>query len=124
MSNLRKAIEEASERDRIALLARFERKGETMSDCTDHEKIVTIVLRALDASPALMLFNKRNRLVEAVENVHQYICPLDLDRMLEWPRAFDIVHDVAGISRHLNWDDMKLGDHFVPRFAKPQEKQK
>lgn len=47
--------------------------------------------------------------------VHRRI-PLRLDDMLEGAE-FDLMHDVAGIDRHLNRDTGELGGCFLPRFA-------
>lgn len=45
-------------------------------------------------------------------------CPLDLDRMLE-ADDFNLMHDVAGIARHIDRNTGKLTRCFLPRFAKP-----
>lgn len=54
---------------------------------------------------------------------HANGCPLDLDRLLEEADDFNLIHDVAGIARHLDRDDAsptagQLLDCFLPRFAK------
>lgn len=48
-------------------------------------------------------------------------CPLDFEALLNANR-FDFVHDLQGINKHLCHDTGKLKDHFIPRFAKRQEK--
>jgi hypothetical protein len=47
---------------------------------------------------------------------HQAICPLRLDAMLEGD-MLDLIHDVAGINRHLNLRQRRLEDAFTPRYA-------
>jgi hypothetical protein len=46
-----------------------------------------------------------------------HVCPLDLDALRHAPQL-DMLHDVAGIARHLNHDTGQPADCFVPRFAK------
>ncbi|WP_414462924.1 hypothetical protein [Hyphomicrobium sp. DY-1] len=43
-------------------------------------------------------------------------CPLDLDRLLAADN-FNFLHDVFGISRHLDRETGKLQNHFRPRYA-------
>ncbi len=43
--------------------------------------------------------------------------PIDWDAMLAGD-AFDFAHDIVGILRHMDRRTGKLGDCFVPRFAK------
>lgn len=45
-------------------------------------------------------------------------CPLDLERMADWPRMFDVGHDVIGIDRHIDRDTGTLQGHFLPRFRR------
>ncbi|MHB1297319.1 MAG: DUF6874 family protein [Gemmatimonadaceae bacterium] len=49
--------------------------------------------------------------------VHANACPLELQGMLDG-REFDLMHDVAGIRRHLNRRTGRLEGHFLPRYAK------
>jgi hypothetical protein len=44
-------------------------------------------------------------------------CPLDLQALLDADNS-NFVHDVTGISAHINRTDGKLRDCFVPRYAK------
>lgn len=46
-------------------------------------------------------------------------CPLRLEDLLAAP-ASSFVHDVRGISLHLNRETGALTDHFLPRYAEPQ----
>jgi hypothetical protein len=41
--------------------------------------------------------------------------PLDLDRLLDADR-FNFIHDVGGISHHIDRDTGQLKDEFTPRF--------
>jgi len=47
-------------------------------------------------------------------------CPLDLER-LEGFDNFSFLHDVGGISEHLDRKTGKLKDFFLPRCAKKKE---
>jgi hypothetical protein len=46
-------------------------------------------------------------------------CPLDLDKLLAAP-DFDFVHDIEGITDHLDRDTGKLTRCFLPRCARPE----
>lgn len=49
---------------------------------------------------------------------HKFVCPLDFEAML---RSDDtLTHDVAGIARHLDRDNLWLTDMFLPRAALPE----
>jgi hypothetical protein len=48
---------------------------------------------------------------------HKNAVPLNLERMADWKRFFDIAHDIHGINRHLDRRTGKLLNCFVPRFA-------
>lgn len=50
---------------------------------------------------------------------HGHACRLRLQSMLDG-RDTDLVHDVAGISRHLNRETLQLEDCFWPRYAMPE----
>lgn len=49
---------------------------------------------------------------------HANGCPLDFAALLAFPVA-DFVHDVAGITRHLDRSTGELLDCFLPRCARP-----
>ncbi|OUJ13838.1 hypothetical protein [Acetobacter okinawensis] len=51
--------------------------------------------------------------------VHSSGCPMDFSR-LENADDFNLMHDVAGIARHLDRRTGKLTDMFRPRFAKKE----
>ena len=55
-----------------------------------------------------------------LEAVHSNGCPMDFAR-LENADDFNLLHDVAGIARHLDRSTGKLTDMFRPRFAKKEE---
>lgn len=54
-----------------------------------------------------------------IEAVHCNGTPLRLAEMIE-ADDFNFGHDVVGIGRHLDRTTGTLGNHFLPRFAKPQ----
>lgn len=47
---------------------------------------------------------------------HTHANPLDLAAM-EKGDEFDVMHDIAGIARHLNRGTGELGGCFIPRFT-------
>lgn len=51
--------------------------------------------------------------------VHANGCPMDFDRFLA-ADDFNFTHDYCGIARHIDRSTGKLGDMFLPRFARPQ----
>ena len=59
----------------------------------------------------------RLSLLMDLEACHCNGCALDLQGLLENARDEDLVHDVAGIARHLNCSTGKLEDLFYPRYA-------
>lgn len=50
-----------------------------------------------------------------LEATHSNGCPLDLGRFVE-ANDHNLIHDVAGIRRHLNRETGRLENHFLPRF--------
>jgi len=48
---------------------------------------------------------------------------IDLQRLLEFDE-FDFMHDVAGIRRHINRDNGKMNDCFLPRSYRPWAKKR
>jgi len=54
----------------------------------------------------------------AIEKCH-ISNPLDLYGLLE-ANASDLIHDVTGIYRHLNWGTDELEDCFIPKYSKKQ----
>lgn len=48
---------------------------------------------------------------------HANGCPLDFKRLADFP-DFDLLHDVCGISAHIDRRTGKLEDCFIPRSAK------
>lgn len=89
-------------------------------DCTRSEfELITAICGRYDA------WRDRNGL-PAVERLplfmditacHRSGCPLDLEALAGAPEA-DFVHDIAGIQRHIDRRTGRLGDCFLPRFAK------
>mgnify|MGYP006359556787 CR=1 FL=1 len=47
-------------------------------------------------------------------------CALDLERLLKADN-FNFAHDVYGIQRHIDRETGKLGDGFLPRYARRTE---
>lgn len=60
---------------------------------------------------------KRLDLLMDLEACHCNGAPLDLVALHEAASDGDLVHDVAGISRHIDRDTGKLGGCFLPRYA-------
>lgn len=54
-----------------------------------------------------------------LEATHSNGCPLDLVKFLAFP-PFDFVHDISGITKHINRETGKLDGYFLPRCAKPE----
>lgn len=50
-------------------------------------------------------------------------CPLDLERMLK-ADDFNFMHDISGISSHIDRTTGKLLNCFLPRFAKTKGRKK
>jgi hypothetical protein len=75
------------------------------------------------ADRALLVALQRPKLFSKVEMVmdltacHLNGTPLDLQGLLD-ASAFDFVHDVFGIRRHLDRETGKLQCNFVPRYAR------
>jgi GTP-dependent phosphoenolpyruvate carboxykinase len=49
--------------------------------------------------------------------VHKGCCKLDLEKLLKFD-DFNFSHDISGISRYLDRNNIKLKDCFVPRCAR------
>ena len=49
-------------------------------------------------------------------------CPMDWEKLLSAPR-FDFLHDVGGISRHIDRKTGKLTDCFLPRCASHESRE-
>ena len=83
---------------------------------TTHEEVLLInriAKQAVSLDPTLDLLQVQMDL----EACHTCGCPLGLKRMMQADQA-NLMHDIGGISRHLNHDTGELGDCFWPRFAK------
>lgn len=61
---------------------------------------------------------KGNRMTTVMDLTacHLNGCPLDLQRMKTAP-DYSVIHDVAGIARHIDRETGKLRDHFSPHCA-------
>ena len=84
------------------------------TDRAEHRLIEEIV----DRAEQLNLVERRRKLTLTMDLTacHLNGTPLNLHRLRGFP-DFDFVHDIAGISRHLDRDTGKLGDCFAPRCA-------
>lgn len=71
---------------------------------------------------ALPIRDRRTRLLDLVA-CHCNGCPLMLDELVNVAADRDFLHDVLGITRHMNRETGQLGDGFTPRFARPEESQ-
>ncbi len=58
-----------------------------------------------------------------IEAVHCNGCPLDLNALLV-ADDFNFAHDVFGIERHIDRNNGRLRDFFLPRFAANQRRGK
>jgi hypothetical protein len=59
---------------------------------------------------------ERQNLSMDITACHLNGTPLDLSNLLKSP-DFDFIHDLAGISRHINRTNGRLESHFLPRCA-------
>lgn len=75
-----------------------------------YESLLTEALPESDLPP-------RVPMMMDLEVCHCNGCPLDLAGLLQAPRDFDFMHDVAGIFRHLNRSTGELEGLFQPRYA-------
>lgn len=75
-----------------------------------YESLLTEALPESDMPP-------RVSMMMDLEACHCNGCPLDLAGLLQAPRDFDFMHDVAGIFRHLNRNTGELKGLFQPRYA-------
>ena len=83
----------------------------------DVKVIHRIVQRAIDVRIAAEA--SRERLAQAIMDVHTTSMPLDLAVLAACPRA-DFEHDVCGIIRNFNDVERRLSDRFTPRSALPE----
>jgi hypothetical protein len=83
----------------------------------DERKLIqTIVLRYTEIVGPERSVDVLSALMD-LEACHCNGCPLDLVELASAPREEDVIHDVAGIARHLNRDTGKLEGHFWPRYS-------
>ena len=87
-----------------------------MVNWNDTSKEEIMILREISLR-AVRLFPNANLLnVEMDVNAAHLSCPLKLKEMLASDDA-DFMHDIGGISRHINRETGELENCFVPRFA-------
>ena len=79
---------------------------------TELDLILRIVKRAEASIPGL----RRQQIVMDLEACHCNGNPLNFIAMYEAPIG-DLVHDVVGISNHINRDTGQLEDSFSPRYS-------
>lgn len=61
-------------------------------------------------------FGNRLNAVMDVTACHMNGCPLDLQKLLNFPDP-DLLHDMMGICKHLDRTTGQLQNHFLPRSA-------
>ncbi len=76
--------------------------------------IVRIAARAYREIPGIC---DNTGLAMDLEACHGCGCPLDLEGLLA-AKPGDFAHDLCGIRRHVDHETGRLGDGFLPRFAK------
>lgn len=81
----------------------------------DEQTITKIVKRARSLNKKVDGLSLRMDLTAA----HANGCPMDFDRLLE-ADDFNFLHDIYGISRHINRETGELMNCFLPRFAKKE----
>jgi hypothetical protein len=90
-------------------------------DTTEREN--DLVLAIVERSEKLDVLGPQPRarlnLVMDLTATHANGCPMDFNKLLTAP-DFDFVHDITGIQRHIDRETGKLGNCFLPRFAKPE----
>lgn len=81
-----------------------------------------LVTKIVDRAVRTKLIEKQDTMAVQMDIIacHANGTPLKLEALLDAP-AFDFAHDVYGISRHINRTTGKIGDCFLPRFAKPEK---
>ncbi len=79
----------------------------------DAEVIRSIVQRAQCEHPGVF---DTMTLTMDLTACHLNDCPLKLAELLD-ADGVNFIHDVAGVSRHINCETGNLGDCFQPRFA-------
>lgn len=82
---------------------------------------IALVGKIIDRAEALGFDQSRPRTVMDLIACHANGCPLDLAALADAPDS-DLMHDVAGIARHIDRTTGALGDCFWPRFALPDER--
>ncbi|WP_336764353.1 hypothetical protein [Asaia sp. VD9] len=89
----------------------------------DRAIIRKISTRAIKLIEGLNLSSKlpsRTDIAMDITATHANGLPLRLSDMLGADK-FDFLHDIAGISKHLDRETGKLTEHFRPRFAVPSD---
>ena len=96
----------------------------TAADPAEFEAIVKVCERfeRIAANLGLTIPNRVTRLMDLLV-CHGNGCPLRLDELVNVATDRDFVHDVAGITRHMDRTTGQLGDGFTPRFARTKETQ-
>lgn len=83
----------------------------------ERQLVARIVERYMKAKLPGTTKGDRQTITMDLTACHLNAVPLNLERMADWPRDFDVFHDIAGINRHLDRTTGALRDCFVPRFA-------
>ena len=80
----------------------------------ERELIKKIVARFVEATE---WEGEQLQLIMSVTACHANGCKLDLARMADCERTFDLVHDVSGIHFAISRYTGKIEGDFIPRFA-------
>lgn len=83
----------------------------------DDELIDQIVKRAKNSAASRHIPFDIRTLMMDLTACHANGCALRLDDLLE-ASEFDFAHDVFGIHKHIDRNTGKLGDCFLPRYAR------
>lgn len=86
----------------------------------DRKTIRTIARRARDLYLAHSIDRSALDIDMDLVATHCNGNPLRLADLLK-ADDFNLLHDVSGISHHLNRETGKLEDHFIPRFTRPAD---
>lgn len=83
---------------------------------SDMQAIKTIARRAADIYEQISVKAPADFIISELWFVHQHVCRLRLEDLAAADDA-NLMHDVAGIHRHLNVERECFNDCFSPRFT-------
>lgn len=82
------------------------------------EKESNLIKQIVERSHSLGMAPDLTSLEMDLVAVYQNDCLLDFEKLLK-ADDFDFAHDVCGIQNHINRDNGRLQNHFLPKCAKP-----